>query len=180
MNELIRIVGQSQPRSVESVVTGPAFRDGMSLVAGAVHVVTTGGIAGAAGYTATAVTSLTDDPPTLLACLNKSSRTLPRVMANGVFAVNTLSAGQTAVADVFAGRQGQDHDERFAAAGEWHSGLTGAPLLAGALVSFECRVVEAKTVSTHVILIGTVAAVTTGPSASALVYHRRRYTTLSE
>lgn len=178
MNEFIRIVGDHTPQISVDAVSAPVFRDGMSLVAGAVHVVTTGGVAGAAGYTATAVTSLTDEPPTLLACLNTSSRTLPRVLANGVFAVNTLSAGQTAVADVFAGRHGQDHAERFAAAGRWTAGFTGAPLLEHALVSFECRLADTKTVTTHVILIGTVVAVTQGAPAPGLAYHRRKYVTV--
>ena len=50
-----------------------AFRDGMALLAGAVNVITTDGPHGRAGFTATAVCSVTDQPPTLLVCMNRGS-----------------------------------------------------------------------------------------------------------
>src|SRR5882762_10678748 len=66
------------------------FREAMSRLGAAVHVVTTAGPGGKTGATATAVCSVSDAPPTLLMCLNRRSQTNPVVTENGVFCVNTL------------------------------------------------------------------------------------------
>src|SRR5258706_4404317 len=69
-----------------------AFREAMCRLGAAVHVVTTAGPAGKAGATATAVTSVSDAPPTLLMCLNRRSQTNPITAANLVCTLNTLCA----------------------------------------------------------------------------------------
>ena len=60
------------------------FREAMSRLGAAVHVVTTAGPGGKTGATATAVCSVSDAPPTLLVCINRSSQTNPVVVENGV------------------------------------------------------------------------------------------------
>src|ERR1700674_3446868 len=72
------------------LVEGPAFREAMSRLGAAVHVVTTDGPGGKGGFTATAVCALSDAPPMLLVCLNRRSRSTGPFHANGVFCVNTL------------------------------------------------------------------------------------------
>jgi len=52
-------------------VSREQFRDAMARLGAAVNIVTTDGTAGRAGFTASAVCSVTDDPPTLLVCLNR-------------------------------------------------------------------------------------------------------------
>jgi flavin reductase len=82
----------------EPVVTVPAavFRDAMSRLGAAVHVVTSDGPAGKIGFTATAVVSVSDQPPTLLVCLNRRSASAPVLSTNRVFCVNTLRADEEA------------------------------------------------------------------------------------
>jgi flavin reductase len=70
-------------------VEGGAFREAMSRLGAAVHVITTDGQAGMTGFTATAVSSVSDQPPTLLVCLNRRSTSAPVLSHNGVFCVNT-------------------------------------------------------------------------------------------
>ncbi|OYZ91740.1 MAG: hypothetical protein B7X99_16145, partial [Rhizobiales bacterium 17-65-6] len=65
-------------------VTQQDYRDAMSRVGAAVNVVTTDGPGGKAGFTASAVCSVTDSPPTLLVCLNRGSSVSPAFQANGV------------------------------------------------------------------------------------------------
>lgn len=156
------------------VIDRQAFRDGMSRVGAAVHIITTAGAAGRAGFTATAVTSVSDDPPTVLVCLNRTGHTASVLTENQVFCVNTLAAAHQPLADVFAGRGGLAGEERFGH-GEWDSLATGAPALVGALVAFDCRVVDFRPVATHQILIGQVEAVRLGPSQPALLYAERAY-----
>src|SRR5262245_14761472 len=150
-----------------------AFREGMSRLGAAVHVVTSAGPAGKTGFTTTAVASVSDAPPTLLVCLNRRSNSAPVLAANRVFCVNTLRAGEEDIADCFAGRTGS-RDDRFAS-GEWITLGTGAPVLASAVVAFDCRVSEIKTVGSHNVIFGVVEAVRVGGSGEALVYHERAY-----
>src|SRR5690606_37671697 len=128
---------------------------------------TTAGPAGRAGFTATAVCSVSDQPPTLLVCLNRRSRGTPALRQNGVFCVNTLAAGQEAIADLFAGRTGAAGEERFKG-GEWMTLSTGAPILRSAAVAFDCRTIDVKTVGSHNVFFAVVEAVHIGNACPAL------------
>ena len=146
----------------------------MARVGAAVHVVTTAGPAGRHGFTASSVTSVTDDPPTLLVCQSRGSDSNPAFKANGVLCVNTLDATQEALSPVFAGMTGCDMEARFAAAG-WGMLATGAPVLRGALVSFDCRIVTVVEVGSHSVLFCAVAAIAAGQGEAGLIYFARRY-----
>ena len=151
-----------------------AFRDAMSRLGAAVHVITTDGPSGKTGFTATAVCSVSDAPPTLLICLNRAATSMPILRGNGVFCVNTLRAGDEVIADTFAGRTKIAREARFDH-GEWAKLSTGSPALMSAVVSFDCRVIEIKAVASHDIYFGMVEAVHQGPPGPALVYHDRAY-----
>jgi len=161
------------PQSVSSIE--PAlFREAMSRLGAAVHVVTSAGVAGTTGFTATAVCSVSDQPAMLLVCLNRRSNSAPLLAQNGVFCVNTLGAAEERLADMFAGRTGAPREERFTT-GEWMTLKTGSLVLASAVVAFDCRTIEIKAVASHNVVFGAVEAVRFGPSGSALVYHDRAY-----
>ena len=150
------------------------FREAMSRVAAAVHIVTTAGPAGLGGITATSVASVSIAPPMVLFCINKLSPSAARITSNGVFCINTLTSSQQPIADVFAGRTGQRLEERFAA-GEWGKLATGAPALKHAAAVFDCRLTEVKEITTHLIMIGEVEAVDFGEQGSSLTYAHRKY-----
>src|SRR5207253_5127235 len=109
MDGAFTVVGPESVRTVEPA----AFRDAMSRLGAAVHVITTAGPGGKTGATATAVCSVSDAPPTLLMCLNRRSQTNPVVVENGVFCVNTLGDGGAETDDIFAGRTGDQCTDRF-------------------------------------------------------------------
>ncbi|WOJ89024.1 flavin reductase family protein [Methylocapsa polymorpha] len=165
------------PAALGAGVDPARFRDAMSRVAAAVHIVTTGGPAGLGGITATAVTSITVDPPMMLFCINKTSPSAARLIENGVFCINTLAPSHEALSNIFAGRTDQHLDERFKS-GEWAKLATGAPALKGAVAALDCRLVETKEVGTHLIIIGAVEAVDSGPEGESLTYVHRKYRTL--
>ncbi|PWL18220.1 4-hydroxyphenylacetate 3-monooxygenase [Falsochrobactrum shanghaiense] len=146
----------------------------MSHYAGAVQVVTTGGSAGRRGLTLTASCSVSDNPPTVLICLQKVHEENRIFMKNGVFAVNTLAAPHEQLADAFSGRIGLTQDERFELA-QWDILATGAPTLKGALAVFDCRVTSVQDHSTHHVLFGEVVALRSGDAEEALIYLNRRY-----
>jgi flavin reductase (DIM6/NTAB) family NADH-FMN oxidoreductase RutF len=147
------------------------FRAGMRRVSGAVTVVTTVTSDGERrGVTATAVCSLSVDPPSVVACINRETWVGRLAPESGVICVNVLASDQQPVAEAFAGRAGLTAGERFTVGG-WRAGATGAPLLDGAIASFDCRLDRAVDFATHVILIGTVAEVRLGPAGlEPLVY----------
>src|SRR5947209_2353257 len=144
-------VGAEHIATVESA----QFREAMSQLGAAVHVVTTAGPAGTAGFTATAVCSVSDQPATLLVCLNRRSQVTP-------------------ILDVFAGRARVTMAERFNT-GSWGALATGAPVLNDAVVACDCRVIEIKSVATHNVVFAGVVAVRLGRPGPALVYHERAY-----
>lgn len=160
--------------SSATCVDSKLFREAMSRLGAAVHVITTDGPAGKTGFTATAVCSVSDAPCTLLVCLNRGSSSSPILRSNGVFCVNTLRAGDEVVADTFAGRTKVSREARFEA-GEWKKLATGAPVLMSAVVAFDCHVSEVKAVASHDIIFGIVQGVHSGPAGEALVYHDRLY-----
>lgn len=158
----------------EARADGALFREAMSRLASAVHVVTTRGEGGRAGFTATAVASVSDSPPTLLVCLNQRIRSAPAFHTAGSFAVNTLRGDQERVAQSFGGRLGLNGEQRFSV-GDWHEGRLGVPCLIGALASFECSVLELRTIATHDVLVGRVEAVVLGHEGPGLVYVGRGF-----
>src|SRR5467141_2404026 len=139
------------------------FREAMGRLGAAVHVVTTAGPAGKTGFTATAVCSVSDAPPTLLVCLNRRSQGGPILRENKVFCVNTLGSDGQALADVFAGRTGAVNAQRFAA-GSWSILKTGAPVLVQSVVAFDCQVVEIRAVASHNVIFGAVVDIRLGPA----------------
>jgi flavin reductase len=150
------------------------FREAMSRLGAAVHIVTTAGPAGRAGFTATAMCSVSDAPPTVLVCINRKSQNGSLMRENGVFCVNTLGADAEPIADTFAGRTGAQTEARFQV-GTWGALATGAPVLANAVVALDCRIIEIKAVASHYVIFGAVEAVQMGPPGPALVYHDRAY-----
>jgi flavin reductase len=153
-----------------------AFRDGMTRLGAAVNIVATDGVAGRAGFTASAVCSVTDSPPTLLVCLNRAASVYQAFRRNGVLCVNTLSRGHEHLSQLFGGKTPMA--ERFAA-GSWHTLATGAPVFDGAVVAFDCRVMEIVESGTHDVMFCNVEEVELDTSRDGLVYFARRYHGLS-
>src|SRR4051812_7995813 len=135
-----------------------AYREAMARLGAAVNIITTDGPGGRRGFTASAVCSVTDSPPTLLVCLNRTSDSNQALKDNRVACVNVLAAPQQHLSPIFAGMGEGDYAARFDTA-EWSKLDNGAMALAGALVSFECRVVLVSEVGTHSVFFCEVDAV---------------------
>ena len=154
---------------------GPqTYRDAMARFAGAVHVVATDGAAGKRGATVIAACSVSDAPPTVLVCLNRENVKNEAFVRNGNFSLNTLGAGQQALAEAFSGHTGLPAAERFALA-EWDRLSSGAPTLVGALAVFDCEIIDSKDHATHRVLFGRVTAIRVGDTLQPLIYFNRDY-----
>ncbi|WP_022720324.1 flavin reductase family protein [Rhodopseudomonas sp. B29] len=150
------------------------FAHAMRQLASGVSIITTdaGGIR--VGVTATAVTSLSISPPSLIVCLNQNSSTGPLAAQSRCFAVNILAADQIDISERFAGKGRLKGEARFAH-GSWFAGITGAPILSGALATLECEVEEVIARHTHAILIGRVVHTATLPRKASLAYWQGSY-----
>lgn len=150
-----------------------SFRDAMAALGTAVNIITSDGTAGLAGCTASAVCGVTDEPPTLLVCINRSSRNNAAFRANGKLCVNVLNAEQQKLAAHFA-NSALPVTERFAAA-QWEQLVTGAPVLHDALASLDCEIESITEVGTHTVFFCAVKATHTRAAGDALIYYGRRY-----
>jgi flavin reductase (DIM6/NTAB) family NADH-FMN oxidoreductase RutF len=149
-----------------------AFRQGMRQLAAGVTIVTTAIGNRRIGLTATAVCSLSVEPPTLLACVNREAGAHDPALQSRVFCVNVLARRHEKLAELFA-----DHSriaERFEA-GAWGTLETGAPVLLDSLASFDCILGQTMKADTHTVLVGRVQAVRADPSLEPLLYSRGRY-----
>ncbi|MDT3722437.1 flavin reductase [Pseudomonas oryzihabitans] len=155
-----------------------AFRNAMSMLGGAVSVITTDGPAGRFGFTASAVCSVTDSPPTLLVCMNRASTSNLHFKRNGVLCVNVLAGTQQGLSGAFSQRD-LDSDARFAQA-RWRTLGSGAPALQDALVNFDCRIAQVHEVGSHSIFYGEILGIRQGEASEALAYFNRAYHRLGE
>ncbi len=157
-----------------ALVSKQCFREAMANLCAAVTLVTTDGKAGRGGFTASAVCSVTDEPPTLLVCMNRSGRQAPLFRENGVLCVNLLSRGHQDISATFAGRGDVSIDQRFAEV-EHTIGSSGSPVLGASVVSFDCAIDRVVTAGTHDVLFCHVREISFGAGENALVYFRRAY-----
>lgn len=152
------------------------FLEGMSRVAAAVTVVTTDGEAGRFGITVSSMTSVSADTPrpSLLISVHHLSPACEAIRKNGRFCANVLSGSQSRLSDLFSGRLKPESGDRFDDVA-WHRGATGAPVLDGAVVSFDCVLRTALFWGTHCIFIGETEHTEVSEQRSPLVYANRGY-----
>ncbi|BCK75866.1 FMN reductase (NADH) RutF [Acetobacter aceti NBRC 14818] len=134
----------------QTFVPAELFREAMSRLGAPVTVVATDGPAGRQGLTVSAITSVSDTPPTVLVCLNRSNRSHEAFRRNGVVGISILGRGHDDVAGVFASSR-RTPEEKFAS-GVWRVGKTGAPLLDDAAVTLDCVIEDIRTSGTHDVL----------------------------
>jgi flavin reductase (DIM6/NTAB) family NADH-FMN oxidoreductase RutF len=156
-------------------VSSEAFRRALREWASGVTIVTSRAGDVVHGMTVSSFTSVSLEPPLVLVCADKSSNTLGVIAQSGVFAAHVLAAGQEALANRFAAKV--DEDRRFEGIA-WKSGATGAPILPGAVVVLDCRVVASHDAGDHVIYVGRVEDLIAG-QGEPLIYHRGAYRALA-
>lgn len=154
-----------------------AFRDAMARLGAAVNIVTTDGPAGRHGLTVSAVCSVSDSPPTLLVCVNRTARSNPILKENGVLCVNVLQGHHEYLAGRFAGRSRADASEagRFASEDGWQTLETGSPVLADAAAAFDCRISGMNEVGSHSVIFCEVEAVSLNETPGSLIYFNRTF-----
>jgi 3-hydroxy-9,10-secoandrosta-1,3,5(10)-triene-9,17-dione monooxygenase reductase component len=137
----------------------------MATLPTAVTIVTAQGPGGPAGATANAVGSLSLEPPLMLACLDRGSRTLATMRDAGAFGISVLAAEQEPLARGFASKA--PHSEKFRDVS--HVEHEGVPLIDGAVAWIACRLTALHDGGDHEIAVGEVLAVG-GEGGAPLVF----------
>lgn len=147
-----------------------AFRDALGRFASGITIVTTRDADGRdRGMTVSAFSSLSLDPPLVLACIGHDATIAGSVSAAEFFGVSVLAEDQEPLSRRFA-----DPDaDRFEGV-PFSRGRSGVALLDGALAHLECRVVARHEAGDHTIVVGEVSA-TSGREGRPLVHHRGQY-----
>lgn len=160
--------------TAELTPTQRQFRAAMANLSAGVNVVTTDGRHGRAGTTVSAVCPVTDTPPTMLVCINKSATSHDAYLANGKIAINVLAHEHEDVALIFANATEVPRERRFDD-GRWDLASYGVPVLSGAAASLVGRIGSVSHQGSHSVLFVTVDDVITRAETGALVYFQRGF-----
>ena len=149
------------------------FRAAMARFPGAVTIITARHGTERRGITATAVCSVSAEPPSLLVCVNRKTGTCAAIHESRVFNVSLLPDPASPLAIRFAGAEGVTGEDKFSQ-GHWIEDARGLPLLDEALIGFSCDVTEMVNAGSHTVFIGEIMEIRLSEGAP-LVYEQSRF-----
>ena len=149
------------------------FRSAMRRLTATVSVISVARAGERHGMTATAVTSVSAEPPSLLVCINRRGRLYPMLDGCGRFCVNVLHAQQSEVSRIFA----EAHSTERFARGDWGADDYGTPYLRDAQVAIFCRKSTVVPYGSHAVFFGDVEEVRTRADIAPLLYQNGDYGT---
>lgn len=152
------------------------FRLAMRRVAATVNVITLNVDGRPVGVTATAVSSLSMDPPSLLVCINRAASVHASMADMAAFRVNILHRDQEDIASMFADRK----MEKLRFIDGWELEADAPPRLIGAQASVLCRRIDCHQFGTHSIFIGVIEDVSVREDVSPLLYWNGVYGGITE
>ena len=155
----------------DSDTLNESFRQAMRRVAATVNVISICVEGRPMGITATAVSVVSMDPPSLLVCVNQAASVHPQIENVVHFNVNVLHSDQAEIATIFADRKLEA--QRFIKG--WDNDCVTPPRLRNAQASILCRRIDHHRFGTHSIFIGVVEDVVIREEVDPLVYLDGRY-----
>lgn len=153
-----------------------AFRAGMRQLASGVSIITSGTAAAPVGMVATAVCSVSIEPPTLLVSISRTASAYPTIEASGRLCVNVLGNSHDDLLASFTSPERRA--ERFTSSA-WRLRPDAPPVLDVALAAFDCRVVERFAYATHVIFFARPEKVLVG-EGDPLIHFDRAFRRLEQ
>lgn len=143
------------------------FKQAMRRLATTIAIVTAGKDEECTGMAATAVMSVTAEPPTLIIAVNRTASITPILAGEEEFCINLLAARHQPLVGVFSGQK--KGRERFET-GDWQFNPAGPPILGDAVASLMCRKSGSFEVSTHILYTGEVTGIVNHPEIDPLVW----------
>ena len=162
----------AKPAAAANPLVSQPFRDAMRRFATTVSIITCAHGGSRFGMSATAVTSLSVDPPSLLVCVNKSAATHRVMSRGGRFCVNVLRSVHAGLSQAFSGKL--KGEERFGL-GNWSVTEDGTPFLVDAQANLFCEIVRVVDYGTHTIFIAGVYSAKTQQNVDPLLYQDGQY-----
>lgn len=154
-----------------TAVDAAAFKQAMRNTAASVNVISCRGADGDYGLTATAFSSITADPPTVMIAINSGASIYKHLLEQRRFCVNVLQADEQEIASDFAGRL--PPEARFGQHA-WRRLRSGNPALLASSAGFDCAITEVAHVGTHLVAIAEVRECWSSELPS-LLYSSGRY-----
>lgn len=150
-----------------------AFRNAMRRLAATVTVISTRAENGLRhGMTATAVTSVSADPPAVLACVNRSAALHAQLGLGRLLCINLLHCSQQRLSEVFAAAA--EGEARFRV-GDWREDAEGVPYLADAQANVFCEIEALHAYGSHSVCIGRVLRAQSRSDVAPLIYQDGAY-----
>lgn len=146
---------------------GADFKQAMRRLASTITLITSGRAEKRTGMAATAVMSVTADPPTLLIAVNKTASLHAVVCDTDAFCVNLLGAAHQALVPIFGGAmKGATRFDH----GNWRPSRNGLPVLNDAVASLVCTVTNRMDIGTHSVFVGEVEEIDNHPRIDPLLW----------
>jgi flavin reductase (DIM6/NTAB) family NADH-FMN oxidoreductase RutF len=149
-----------------------AFKGAMRRLAATVTIVTGGQPGHHGGFAATAVCSVSADPPALLVCVNRSASLHASLTMGSLFCVNLLHGAHTELSQVFGGKVVPEERFKF---GDWDHDADNIPYLLDAQANVFCAVDALMPYGTHTIVVGKVRHVRLHGEIAPLIYSDGRF-----
>jgi flavin reductase (DIM6/NTAB) family NADH-FMN oxidoreductase RutF len=143
------------------------LKQAMRRMAASVSIVSTADTGRGYAMTATAVTSVSLEPPSLLVCVNQRAGIYGALEQGRPFCINILNGNQRTLAELCS--QGPQTRDRFAI-GQWQNNAAGIPYLPDAQANIFCINDKSLCYASHTIFIGRVESVTMHGEVSPLIY----------
>ena len=161
------------PASGVPAIDARAFRNVLGQFATGITIITTVHEEQPVGFACQSFAALSLDPPLVLFCPTKASRSWAAIEASGHFCVNILAENQQHVSARFGSRE----PDKFAGI-DWHPGHLGAPVLDGTLAHLECTVDSVHEGGDHFVVFGAVQIMAETPRVKPrpLLFYRGQYT----
>lgn len=151
MTERLYVIDKEKSDDTAEFVSSDVFREAMSRLGAPVALVTTDGPAGRHGLTVSALCSVSVDPPTVLVCINRDSRSHEAFIKNRNVGISILEPHHESLAFRFAsGKLGQD--EKFESE-KWVERPGAAPVLINASVTLLGRIAQTLSSGSHDIFV---------------------------
>ena len=115
--------------------------------------------------TVSSVTSISMEPPSILICINKSSKIHDSIVSGSKFCINLLTKDQHELSNICS--DDQKHDQRFV---DQNWNLDNLPFLENAQANIFCKVDKLSSYHTHTIVIGLVEDANFAETISTLTY----------
>ncbi|WP_343602327.1 3-hydroxy-9,10-secoandrosta-1,3,5(10)-triene-9,17-dione monooxygenase reductase subunit [Mycobacterium sp.] len=150
-----------------------AFRNVLGQFCTGITIITTVRDGVPAGFACQSFAALSLDPPLVLFCPTKVSRSWQAIEACGKFCVNVLTERQK---DVCA-RFGSTEADKFAGI-DWHPSPLGLPMIDGSLAHIDCTVASVHDGGDHFVVFGAVQSLSEPALVKPrpLLFYRGDYT----